>query len=71
MAEARSKTSWHHTATLMALLANIHRDPKTRAYTPNDFNPHHNKTPKRIESLRTLRGAFETFTSTPEGEIHD
>jgi len=27
-------------SALLALLANVHRDPKkTKAFTPNDFNP--------------------------------
>ncbi|MBT3277758.1 MAG: hypothetical protein HN370_00080 [Phycisphaerales bacterium] len=56
----------------MALLANIHRDPKTtKAYTPNDFNPHHQPKPIPIDSLRDMRGAFENFTPTPEGDPHD
>jgi plasmid replication initiation protein len=41
MAEARSRQAWAHTSSLLAMLANIHRDPKkTRAYKPADFNPH-------------------------------
>ena len=72
MAEARSKNAWQHTATLLALLANLHRDPKSaKAYAPNDFNPHHRPKPIQIDSLHGMRGMFETFTPTPEGEIHD
>ena len=40
MAEARIKQQWAHTASLMALLANAHRDPKKgRAFKPADFDP--------------------------------
>ena len=41
MADARSQHAWSHTATVLALLANLHRDPKkTRPYSPADFHPH-------------------------------
>jgi hypothetical protein len=44
MAEARSRERWAHTSSLLALLANAHRDPKrTRAFVPADFNPHAKK----------------------------
>jgi hypothetical protein len=40
MADAASRDRWQHTASLMALLANCHRDPKkTRPYRPKDFHP--------------------------------
>lgn len=41
MAEARSEADWAHTSHLLALLANVHRDPKrTAAFRPADWNPH-------------------------------
>jgi hypothetical protein len=40
MAEARSRQQWTHTAALLALIANCHRDAKRhRPYTPDDFLP--------------------------------
>lgn len=36
-AEARLYGQWDATAALMALIANCHRDPKKRAFTPWDF----------------------------------
>jgi hypothetical protein len=40
MAEARSRDEWNRTACLMALLANLNRDPKKHApYKPSDFHP--------------------------------
>jgi hypothetical protein len=41
MAEARSRDRWTHTSTLLAMLANIHRDPKKKSspYRPADFSP--------------------------------
>ena len=41
MAEAQSQQRWAHTSSVLALLANVHRDPKkTRVYRAADFNPH-------------------------------
>jgi hypothetical protein len=40
MTEARQQDGWNHTAALLAMLANVNRDPKkTRAYKPADFHP--------------------------------
>ncbi len=41
MHEGSLKAQWMQTSSIMALLANIHRDPKKRrkAYRPDDFNP--------------------------------
>ena len=40
MADAASRDRWQHTASLMALVANCHRDTKkSRAFRPKDFHP--------------------------------
>ncbi len=40
MAEARQREDWNHTSALMALVANVNRDPKkTKTFRPGDFNP--------------------------------
>ena len=40
MAGARQQQEWSHTSTLLAMLANCHRDPKkTRPFKPTDFQP--------------------------------
>jgi len=40
MAEARQRDEWNRTSALMALVANINRDPKkTRTFQPADFHP--------------------------------
>ena len=40
MAEGRAKDAWQHTSSLLALIANVNRDPKkTKAFKPSDFNP--------------------------------
>lgn len=42
MSEGRGKDAWAHTSSLLALLANAHRDPKKKStpYSSSDFNPH-------------------------------
>ena len=40
MTQARQRDAWNHTASVMALLANVNRDPnKGRAFVPADFHP--------------------------------
>lgn len=41
MATAKSRAEWNHTATLMALVANVNRNPKAKAtpWRPEDFHP--------------------------------
>ena len=59
MAEARQRHDWNQTAAVMALLANIHRDPKRqRAMTPEEFHPMAPRTPPVTVPLRELRDRF-------------
>jgi len=54
MADAHLDERWSHTASLMALIANIHRDPKKgKRFTPDDFNPR----PPRKPGMGTTRDA--------------
>jgi len=62
MAESRARERWAHTSSLMALIANVNRDPKRgRAFRPSDFNPYGPKrkvgipiTPDNIGLLKGL-----------------
>jgi hypothetical protein len=52
MGEARSQQAWAHTSSILALFANLHRDPKkSRAYKPGDFNPHVRRKPVTIQKV--------------------
>ena len=52
MGEARSQQAWAHTSSVLAMLANLHRDPKkTRTYKPDDFNPHVRKKAMTIQQV--------------------
>lgn len=63
MVEGRGKFEWNQTASLMALAANLVRDPKKgRAASPSDFNPFAPRPPKPVlkgkEMLAALKAAF-------------
>ena len=63
MVEGRGKFEWSQTASLMALAANLMRDPKTgKAASPADFNPFAPRPPvpvlKGKEMLAALKAAF-------------
>lgn len=52
MGEAKSQQAWAHTSSVLAMLANLHRDPKkTRTYKPDDFNPHVRKYSVTIQKV--------------------
>lgn len=45
--------AWNHTAQLLAMTANVHRDPKkTPVFSPQDFHPH--EVAKREEASITV-----------------
>ncbi len=52
MADAAINERWNHTAALMAMLANIHRDAKRhKAFKPADFHPLARKSDGKIENV--------------------
>ena len=63
MAEARGKAEWGRTSALLALTANMNRDPKKgQPFTPSDFNPYerhhsHQSVPK-LADLSILKAVF-------------
>jgi hypothetical protein len=73
MGEARSRQLWAHTSTLLAMLANVHRDPhKTRAYKPAEFNPHVRRTEKlpRV-GVTALKQVFVDRVARPPAAHRD
>ena len=61
MAEARRREDWSHTSAVMALVANVNRDPKkTRAFKPSDFDPtaRSGMAPVKTKDLRILKRVF-------------
>lgn len=62
MAEAKQREAWNHTASLMALVVNLVRDPrKGSPAKPEDFHPFAPKPRKPIlkgKELSVLRDVF-------------
>jgi hypothetical protein len=61
MTEARGREAWAHTSAILALIANVNRDPKkTRAFKPSDFDPYSARD-KRDEAIEVNRENIETL----------
>ena len=63
MAEARSRDEWAHTSAILALIANVNRDPKKgRALKPADFDPYAAKEQRdeaiEVTDMGVLKDAF-------------
>jgi len=74
MAEARQRSEWARTSTLLALIANAHRDPKkTRAFKPSDFDPFARQMSGAMNDMAGLRAVFQGRTAerTENKEAND
>lgn len=59
MAEARQRSEWARASTLMALIANAHRDAKkTRAFKPSDFDPFAQQEKQTVNDMALLKAMF-------------
>lgn len=64
MADGKSRESWQRTSTILALIANVNKDPnKGRPFKPADFDPYASKHEStgdkiRIDNLGLLKSAF-------------
>jgi len=68
MAESRSKAEWGRTASLMALLANVNRDPKKhRPFRPSDFDPHEAQEPE-VRLKGDIEVLIRTFVNGNQGD---
>ena len=74
MAEARGRDNWAHTSAILALIANVNRDPKkTRAYKPADFDPYATKDRRdeaiEVTDMAVLKDAFCQTAKPKEGKV--
>lgn len=70
MAEAHGREAWGRTSAVLALIANVNRDPKkTRPFKPSDFDPYSAKD-KRGEAieLKDMAVLREAFNRSPESK---
>ena len=59
MATMRLKSAWGIASSMMALMANLQRDPKkSNAFQPADFNPFAPKQPKIVLRGREMKEAL-------------
>jgi len=66
MAEGRGRDEWGRMSSLLALVANVNRDPRrTRAFKPADFNPYEARAagsgggiPLTKKNIRLLKQVF-------------
>ena len=59
MVNGRKREAWNHTAQVLAMVYNTHRDPKSRMMRPAEFHPmatHHEQ--PRIKDLSVLKNVF-------------
>ena len=64
MSEGAGRDAWSRASNLMALLANINRDPKkSKVFKPTDFNPYYAVKKDSVlvtrENIGILREAFK------------
>jgi len=55
MAEGRRREAWNHTSQLLAMIYNMHRDPKAKALEPAEFHPYTERRPVPQASLAEFR----------------
>lgn len=60
MLDGRKREAWNHTAQLLAMTYNAHRDGKTRALKPAEFHPMTGRAPKppKMKDLSILKRVF-------------
>ncbi len=60
MHDAKIRSEWNHTASLMCLLANAHSGGKGRRFKIEDFHPlaRKSKSPEMRISAKALKGIF-------------
>lgn len=63
MAEARARGEWARMSALITMVANCHRDPKSKPFEPSDFDPY---AKSDIREVSRLAGAKCYFVDDEE-----
>jgi hypothetical protein len=64
MVDAKRRDEWNHTASLMALMVNINRDPKKgRAVKPDDFHPFSGKQKSGGKGIPLTKSALHALVA--------
>jgi hypothetical protein len=67
MADGRQRAAWGHTSSVLAMLANVNRDPKkSRRFRPSDFDPYSSSslTGVRVRSRQNRSASMATSRPT-------
>ena len=68
MAEGRARERWTHTSWLLAMMANVNRDPKkSRVFHPDDFNPYAERRPRGIPITAGNIGLLKALLKSSQG----
>ena len=51
MTEGRDRFTWSVFSSMMALIANCHKDSKGKTFSPGDFNPTFTKTERNRDAI--------------------
>lgn len=70
MAEGRIDTDWGHTASMMAQLANLYRDKKSRKLDPDDIHPYGKRRKRKRRRDAPKVGIEALKVLLPKGSQH-
>ena len=69
MAEARGREAWAHTSAVLAMTANVNRDPKrTKAFKSADFNPYEVAKRKAVRGKADISILKDVFVKKEDGK---
>ena len=76
LAEARSRHDWSQSSALLAMIANVNRDPKkSKKFKPADFDPHVRKQKDplvlKTKDLSILKRVFVDNSPVRESRIRE
>jgi hypothetical protein len=71
MADARNRAEWGRASSIMALIANVNRDPKKgRALKPKDFHPFYSSRRRSRVSVEQLSREMTKIARGKAGKPH-
>lgn len=73
MVTGRDRQLWWHTAAILAVVANCHRDPKKKALSARDLHPYYNRSgkgamPVNRDTMDVFAAMFVTPAKAKEAE---
>ncbi len=70
MTESRQREMWNHTASVLAMLINLNRDPKrSRAIKPTELHPLHERGGSAIVARVGVEALRHVFVNNEETHV--